>query len=96
VAVNTTRIYEQQVTVKTGEVAWVTFVVNPPLITPTSAFSETPADGSPLPDATPAITETPAEGGPPTDTPPPADATLTLETTPTPEATPEPPTATPG
>jgi murein DD-endopeptidase MepM/ murein hydrolase activator NlpD len=73
VSVNTTRFYQQNVTVEAGQVAWVTFVVEPP---PPTALPTTPGPETPTPSVpsgtpgTPGV-ETPAAEGSaaPTETP---------------------------
>ncbi len=42
VSVNTTKFYQQNITVNSGQVTWVTFVVNPPLAGGGSDATETP------------------------------------------------------
>ena len=89
-SVNTTKIYAQQVTVYAGQVTWVKFVVNPPVIVPTEAATEMPPAPAEGVTATPELTpvETPAVT-------PAVDATPSPEV-PTPEpATPEVPTQAP-
>jgi hypothetical protein len=71
VSVSTTKLYQQALTVKPGELAFITFVVNPPAPRPTAApETETPAvvataPPEALPSETPsgALTATP-EGSP--------------------------------
>ena len=81
VSVNTTKFYQQTITVNAGEVALVVFVVNPPQIVPTSAVSDTPpaptasADTATLeatPLETPAGDPAPTASDLPTETPAPA------------------------
>jgi hypothetical protein len=61
VSVSTTKLYQQSVTVKPGELAFVTFVVNPPGPRPTAAASTETASPPPTDTATPdgTVTTTP-------------------------------------
>lgn len=66
VSVSTTKLYQQSVTVRPGELAWVTFVVNPPgprppTSTPTEvgAAPAATATETATPEGAPAVTETP-------------------------------------
>lgn len=83
VSVNTTRLYQQNITVTAGQVSLVTFVVNPPLIVPTSALSETPAAPAegPTPTSEGTPSETPAGAVMPAPETPPAE-TPTLQAVP--------------
>lgn len=81
VAVNTTRIQQQNVSVEPDQVAWVTFVVDrpPPRPTPSAGLSETPAAypggemtapaGDPGTPPSGAPTPTPADSGAATESP---------------------------
>ena len=72
VSVNTTKFYQQNITVYSGQVTWVTFVVNPPLpnsggdpltetpptdATPAATAPTAPVEGTPAPEVSPAVTE---------------------------------------
>jgi murein DD-endopeptidase MepM/ murein hydrolase activator NlpD len=73
VSVNTTRFYQQEVTVRPNQVGWVTFVVNPPLPTPPPGTPSAEPPAAPPTDTPafypPAESPTPAEAQPPAETP---------------------------
>jgi hypothetical protein len=98
VSVNTTRIYQQNVTVAPNQIGWVTFVVNPPPPRPTAG---SPTEGpSPTPTldllATPSETATLDPNAPPTtETPSPTPGDLPAPTDTAPPAEPPSPTAEP-